>query len=216
MLQSLGPGFGRVEKEAMLAESRLIARDLTPPGSNPAEVLMADRAALSWLQVRLLDLDRADLLQQEKPDPRRLDLIDRLLSRAQARMERALLAIARLKRLKLPAVFATQINVNQHAGRRSAEADDASPFDPAQFRELFSSKGPEPSMSRATIPPPAGPPAAPASPCRCRRRHRRAPPPRRPFPEIRPRRAARPRHSGENNPCHLPSRACLNGRIGGW
>jgi hypothetical protein len=113
LLQSLGPGFGRVEKEAMLADSRLIARELAPPGSNPAELLMADRAAICWLEVRLLDLDRADLIQQEKADPRRLDLVDRLLSRASARLERSLLALGKLKRLKLPVVMATQINVHQ-------------------------------------------------------------------------------------------------------
>jgi hypothetical protein len=113
LLQSLGPGIGRAEKEAMLAESRLIARDLAPPGGNPAEVLMADRAALSWLQVRLLDLDRADLLQQDMPDLRRLEAIDRMLSRASARLERALLALGKLKRLKLPMVVATQINVHE-------------------------------------------------------------------------------------------------------
>ena len=89
LLSSLGPGFGRVEKEAMLAQSRLVARDLAPPGSNAAEALMADRAALSWLEVRLLELDRADLLQQEKGDLHRLEVIDRMLSRASARLERA-------------------------------------------------------------------------------------------------------------------------------
>jgi hypothetical protein len=51
LLQTLGPGFGRVEKEAMLAEARLIARDLAPPGSSPAELLLADRAAVEWLAV---------------------------------------------------------------------------------------------------------------------------------------------------------------------
>jgi hypothetical protein len=113
LLQCLGPGFGRVEKEAMHAESRLIARELAPPGSNPAEILMADRAALSWLQVRRLDLDRSDLCQQEKPDYRRLDAVDRLLSRASARHERSLLALGKLKRLKLPVVMTTQINVHE-------------------------------------------------------------------------------------------------------
>ena len=51
LLQTLGPGFGRAEKEAMLAEARLIARDLAPPGSSPAELLLADRAAVEWLAV---------------------------------------------------------------------------------------------------------------------------------------------------------------------
>ena len=137
LLQALGPGFGRVEKEAMLAEARLIARELAPPGSNPAETLLADRAAVEWLSVRLLDLDRADMLHRAeaaagamrptdhraapKPDAaafaasvgRRLELIDRALSRASARMERSLLALGKLKRLKLPVVMATQINVHE-------------------------------------------------------------------------------------------------------
>jgi hypothetical protein len=137
LLQTLGPGFGRVEREAMLAESRLIARDLAPPGSSPAELLLADRAAVEWLSVRLLDLNRADMLHRAeataeamrptdrrappKPDAaafaasagRRLELIDRALSRASARLERSLLALGKLKRLKLPVVMATQINVHE-------------------------------------------------------------------------------------------------------
>ncbi len=52
-LQSLGQWAGRVEKEAMLAEARRIRFDLAPMGSNPAEALMAERASVSWLEVRL-------------------------------------------------------------------------------------------------------------------------------------------------------------------
>jgi hypothetical protein len=44
---------------------------------------------------------------------RRLELIDRALSRASARLERSLLALGKLKRLKLPVVMATQINVHE-------------------------------------------------------------------------------------------------------
>jgi hypothetical protein len=151
LLQTLGPGFGRAEKEAMLAEARLIARELAPPGSSPAESLLADRAAVEWLSVRLLELDRADMLHRvedaadamrttdhrapPKPDAaafaasvgRRLELIDRALSRASARLERSLVAIQKVRRLKLPVVIAAQVNVD--ARRTAEDSGRADPFD---------------------------------------------------------------------------------------
>ena len=117
LLQSLGQWAGRVEKEAMLADARRIRFDLAPMGSNPAEALMAERASVSWLEVRLLEIDRADLIQQENPDRRKLETADRMLSRASARLERALIGLAKLRRLKLPIVI-NQVNVVRSGQRR--------------------------------------------------------------------------------------------------
>jgi hypothetical protein len=114
LADSLGDGFPRAEKEALIADAALIRLDLAPPGSPPAEVLMASRASVSWLEVRLLEFDRADLLNTQEPNYRKVEALDRMLSRASARLERSLLALGRLKRLKLPIVV-NQVKVGSTA-----------------------------------------------------------------------------------------------------
>ena len=110
---SIGDGFPRAEKEALVADAAQIRLDLAPPGSSPTEMRMASRASVSWLEVRLLEFDRAHLLHNQEPNYRKVETLDRMLSRASARLERSLLALVKLKRLKLPMVVATQINVHE-------------------------------------------------------------------------------------------------------
>ena len=68
------------QKEALIADAALIRLDLAPPGSSPAEGLMAGRASVSWLEVRLLEFDRADMLQQQEVPYHKLETLDRMLS----------------------------------------------------------------------------------------------------------------------------------------
>lgn len=121
----LGTGMHRAEREALIAEAALLRLDLAPSEADPAVRLMADRASVAWLQVRLLEFESADLFDRigntiplpggGKPDEmvnhRKLEAIDRALSRASARLERSLIALARLRRLKLPPIVAMQVNV---------------------------------------------------------------------------------------------------------
>jgi hypothetical protein len=87
-----------------LAEMRF---QLAPPGSSEAEKLLADRAALCWLHLELLEYESARLYYQEIDSPKS-EIIDRRLAKAQARFSQALLALAKVRRLAIPAV---QINV---------------------------------------------------------------------------------------------------------
>lgn len=121
----LGTGMHRAEREALIAEAALLRLDLAPSEADPAIRLMADRASVAWLQVRLLEFESADLFDRigntiplpggGKPDEmvnhRKLAAIDRALSRASARLERSLIALARLRRLKLPPIVAMHVNV---------------------------------------------------------------------------------------------------------
>jgi hypothetical protein len=109
LVNSLGPGYHR-NKEGVAAKLAILRLELAPPGSSVAEELLAERAALSWLHVMLLEVDRVELLEDPKAEPRKIAMIDGCLSRAQARMERALIALAKVRRLNLPVVI-NQVNV---------------------------------------------------------------------------------------------------------
>jgi hypothetical protein len=109
LIASLGPGYYR-NREGVAAKLAILRRELAPPGSSIAEELLAERAALGWLHVQLLEMDRGDALQQTTDDYRKVAMIDQCLSRAQARLERALMALAKIRRLNLPVVI-NQVNV---------------------------------------------------------------------------------------------------------
>jgi hypothetical protein len=109
LIANLGPGY-HWNREGVAAKLAVLRRDLAPPGSSIAEQLLAERAALGWLHVQLLEMDRADLLQQPEADYRKIAMVDQCLSRAQARFERALTALAKIRRLNLPIVV-NQVNV---------------------------------------------------------------------------------------------------------
>jgi hypothetical protein len=114
LINSLGPGYYG-NREGVAAKLAILRRELAPPGSSLAEELLAERAAVCWLHVQLLEMDRIDALNGSDKPPREIDYrklaaVDQCLSRAQARFERALTALAKVRRLNLPVVI-NQVNV---------------------------------------------------------------------------------------------------------
>jgi len=104
----------REQREAVAARAALMRMELAPTGSSPIVELLATRAVVCWLHVQSLEMD-LDALMGLKDTPetaRKVELIDRRLSRAQSRYVQALTAIAKVKRLQLPVVF-QQMNVAQ-------------------------------------------------------------------------------------------------------
>jgi hypothetical protein len=72
-------------REGVAAKLAILRQELAPHGSSIAEELLAERAALCWLNVQFLEMDRVDVLQQREPDYRKIAMVDQCLSRAQAR-----------------------------------------------------------------------------------------------------------------------------------
>ncbi len=101
-------------RDAVAAKLEALRRELAPRGSSMAERLLAERAAFCWLHVLLLERDRAELFQNFEAghdvDYRKITMVDQSLSRAQVRLERSLVALAKVRRLKLPTVI-NQVNV---------------------------------------------------------------------------------------------------------
>jgi hypothetical protein len=101
-------------RDAVAAKLEAVRRDLTPRGSSMAERLLAERAVFCWLHVLLLERDRAESFQNfeagHEVNFRKITMVDQSLSRAQARLERSLIALGKIRRLKLPNVI-NQVNV---------------------------------------------------------------------------------------------------------
>jgi hypothetical protein len=110
LANTLGPGDGALHKEGVLAGVALLRADLAGPGATFPEQLAAERVAITKLAVDLLELERAGVLNVEPVDYRKAEALDRWLSRAQARFTQALLALAKIRRLKLP-IIVNQVNV---------------------------------------------------------------------------------------------------------
>jgi hypothetical protein len=111
LCQTLSPGDGALHKEGVMARLAILRMELVGPAPTLPERLLADRVAMHWLCIHLLEISRADLLNQQPADPSKGDLskgeaMDRWLSRAEARYVRALVALAKVQRLKLPPVVA--------------------------------------------------------------------------------------------------------------
>lgn len=69
---------------------------------------MAEKAALCWLHLEVLEYEAAHLFEHNHHDrlgTRRADYVDRRLARAQTRLTQALLALAKIRRLNLPIVI---------------------------------------------------------------------------------------------------------------
>jgi hypothetical protein len=113
--------------DAIAAKLELMRRDLAPPPSPVAEILLASRAAMCWLHVQYLELDLAYVLSADQADSRKAEVIDRRLSRAQARFSQALTALERIRRLKIPVVV-TQFNQQLNVNTQSAENSERSIF----------------------------------------------------------------------------------------
>jgi hypothetical protein len=88
--------------------------ELAPSGSSAGERLLADKAALCWLHLEVLEYEAAHLFQYNHHgflDTRRADYIDRPLAKAQTRFSEALIALAKIRRLAIQAVQVNQVNV---------------------------------------------------------------------------------------------------------
>jgi hypothetical protein len=84
--------------------------ELAPPGSSAAEKLLAERAAICWLHLELLEYEAGRLMHRRQFGSPEAEIIDRRLARAQARLTQAVTALAKVRRLSLPVVVG-QINV---------------------------------------------------------------------------------------------------------
>jgi len=89
--------------------------DLAPPGSSAAEKVLAERAALCWLHVEILESEVASLYHRPNVDDRRAEILERRLGRAQNRLIHAMTAIARIRRLNLPMLI-QQVNLGHQSG----------------------------------------------------------------------------------------------------
>jgi hypothetical protein len=119
LLQALKPSAGppyEVPIDFVAVKLAAIRHELAPPGSSPAEKLLAERAALCWLHVELLEYEAARLFLGSDVDSPKAEIIDRRLARAQARLTQALTALAKIRRLNLPIVI-NQVNVGARVSR---------------------------------------------------------------------------------------------------
>ena len=57
LIEQLGPGHGALHKDAVAARMAIMRDELAPCGSSPLEVLLAERAALCWLHVQLMEYE---------------------------------------------------------------------------------------------------------------------------------------------------------------
>jgi hypothetical protein len=113
LLKALTPSSGppyEAPAEFVAVKLAAMRHELAPPGSSPAEKLLAERAALCWLHVELLEYAAARLFHWSEADTPKAEIIDRRLARAQARLSQALTALAKIRRLNLPIVI-NQVNV---------------------------------------------------------------------------------------------------------
>ncbi len=123
LIEQLGPGHGALHKDGVAAQMALMRDELAPAGCSPIERLLAERAVLCWLHVALLEYEEVDGFAGARPDmrdipaaremDRRAEVVDRRLARAQSRYVQALTALAKVRRLALPAIVA-QFNLAQN------------------------------------------------------------------------------------------------------
>ena len=57
-----------------------LRHDLAPPGSSPAEKLLAERATLCWLHLEVLEYEAARLFNRNHLDTPKAEIIDRRLA----------------------------------------------------------------------------------------------------------------------------------------
>ena len=120
LLQALKPSAGPpYEAPINFVAIKLAAMrfELAPPGSSPAEKLLAERASLCWLHLELLEYEAGRLFHRHQPWSPEAEIIDRRLARGRPRLTQALTALAKIRRLNGPLVM-NQVNI----GRRSKES----------------------------------------------------------------------------------------------
>ena len=108
----------------MAARMAIMRDELAPCGSSPLEVLLAERAALCWLHVQLMEYEAiayagdlaniSDSIKAREMD-RRAEVVDRRLAHAQSRYVQALTALAKVRKLITPVVIG-QLNVSESEG----------------------------------------------------------------------------------------------------
>ncbi len=134
------PKENSLHHDAIEAKLWMIRRDLAPPPSSVAETLLASRAAMCWLHVQYLELDLAYILSADQADSRKAEIIDRRLSRAQARFTQALTALERVRRLKLP-VMVSQVNQQLNVSTQPQNNGERSIFELPDMVDMFGSFG---------------------------------------------------------------------------
>jgi hypothetical protein len=132
LIEQPGPGHGALHKDAVAARMAIMRDELAPCGSSPLEVLLAERAALCWLHVQLMEYEAIayagdlanirDSIKAREMD-RRAEVVDRRLARAQSRYIQALTALAKIRKLSLPIVI-NQLNVSDNAVNVAAQRGD--------------------------------------------------------------------------------------------
>jgi hypothetical protein len=113
LLRALTPSSGPPYEDPgdfVAVKMAALRYDLAPPGSSPAEKLLAERASLCWLHMELLEYEAGRLFERRSLASPEAEIIDRRLARAQARLTQAITALAKIRRLNLPVVI-NQVNV---------------------------------------------------------------------------------------------------------
>jgi hypothetical protein len=95
--------------EAINAKLNSIRWALAGPDPSPTEVILAERAAVCWLLLWRYEHAAVEVHAMSIPQA---DFQQRLINHAHNRLNSALLALARVRRLALP-VLAAQINIAQ-------------------------------------------------------------------------------------------------------
>jgi hypothetical protein len=129
LLQQLAPGDGppyNDPTDSVSVKMAMMRGELAPPGSSPAEKLLAERAALCWLHMELLDYEAARLFHSREVDSPKAEIIDRRLGRVQARFSQALTDLAKIRRLNVPLVI-NQVNVGARVNGVQIAGDCAPP-----------------------------------------------------------------------------------------
>jgi len=134
------PKENALHHDAIEAKLWMIRRDLAPPPSSVAETLLASRAAMCWLHVQYLELDLAYILSADQADSRKAEIIDRRLSRAQARFTQALTSLERVRRLKIPVVV-NQVNQQLNVSTQPQDNGERSIFEMPNIFETFGTNG---------------------------------------------------------------------------
>jgi len=132
LIEQLGPGHGALHKDAVAARLAIMRDELAPPGSSPLESLLAERVAICWLHVQLMEEEAVayagdlanirDPIRAREMD-RRAVVVDRRLARAQSRYIQALTALAKIRKLSVPIVIG-QLNVSDNAINVAAQKVD--------------------------------------------------------------------------------------------
>ena len=97
-----------VVKRSLAAGWEQLQKDLARPGDGELERLLVGQVALSWLKLSLTEYEHTHYLLHSNEPIRRLEFWERRLSAAQRRHLRACETLARVRRLRLPAV---QVNI---------------------------------------------------------------------------------------------------------